>query len=75
MEGYKEAYGVLGDPLADAVAGALLCACDQGRVVYDAVEDLALGWFGGAQAAVVRPRPWRQCVAPHGGGGGRCSEW
>lgn len=66
MEGYKEAYGVLGDPLADTVAGALLGACDQSRVVDDAVEYLALRRFGGTQAAIVRPGPWRECVAAHG---------
>lgn len=66
MEGYEEAYGVLGDPFADAVAGALLGACDQRRVVDDAVEDLALGRLGRAHAALVRPRPRRERVAPHG---------
>ena len=38
VEGHEKADGILGDPFADAVAGALLRACDQGRVVDDAVE-------------------------------------
>lgn len=73
VEGHEEANGVLRDPLADTVAGALLGARDQSRIVDDAVEDLARGRLGGGtQAAFVRPGP-RERVAPHGrsGGGGR----
>lgn len=74
MEGHEKADGILGDPLADAVAGALLRACDQGRVVDDAVEQLAGGRLGRAQAAVVRPRPWREGVSAHGRRGAEDSE-
>ena len=65
VEGHEKADGILGNPLADAVAGALLCACDQGCVVDDAVKQLALGRLGGALAGVVRPRAWREGVAAH----------
>lgn len=78
MEGDVEAYGVLRYPLADAIAGALLGAIDQGRIVDDAVEDLALGrlWrsfgSGGAHAAVLGPGPRGEGVAAHRRRG--CSE-
>jgi hypothetical protein len=67
LEGDIEANGALGDPFADAVAGALLDARDQGRVVDDAVEYLALGRLGCAHGDFGLCSPWRERAAPHGG--------
>ena len=39
----------VGDPFADTIASALLCASEQGRVVGNAVEDLRGGWFDGTR--------------------------
>ena len=67
VQWYKEADGALRDPLADAVAGALLNAGDQGGVVDYAVEYLALGRFGGAHGGHVGAGPWRMRAAAHVG--------
>lgn len=64
----KEADGVLGDPLADAVARALLDAGDEGSVVDDAVEYLALGRLGRAHGQVGLTGPRGKGAATHGGG-------
>lgn len=66
----KEADGVLGDPLADAIARALLDAGDQGGVVDDAVEDLAPGRLGRAHGDFGLGGPRGQRAATHGGGDG-----
>ena len=66
MQRDKEADGALRDPLADAVAGALLDARDQSRVVDYAVEDLALGWLGCAHGGGVGGGPGRVQAAAHG---------
>lgn len=61
-----EADGALRDPLADAVAGAFLDAGDQGGVVDDAVEDLALRRLGRAQGQVGLAGPRRAGASTHG---------
>lgn len=48
MQWYKETDGALRDPLADSITSAFFHAGDQGGLVYYAVEDFALGRFGGA---------------------------
>jgi hypothetical protein len=66
VQRYIKAYGVLGDPLADAVAGALLDTCDQGGIIDDTVEYLALWWLGcahGGGLGLARPR--RNGAATH----------
>lgn len=68
VEGHKESNLAVGNPFPDAVAGALLCACEQGRVVGDAVEDLFGRWFDGARGCdsrLSRARALRS--AAHGG--------
>jgi hypothetical protein len=64
----KEADGVLGDPLADAVARALLDAGDEGSVVDDAVEYFALGRLGRAHGQIGLAGPRRKGAATHGWG-------
>lgn len=58
-------YSVLGDPLADAIAGALLDAGDQSGIVDDAVEYLALRWLGGARGGLGLARPRGAGTATH----------
>jgi hypothetical protein len=60
-----KAYSVLGDPLADAVAGALLDTGDQSGIVDDAVEYLALGRLGCAHGGFRLARPGRIGTATH----------
>ena len=67
VQWYKEANGALRDPLADAVAGALLDAGDQSGFIDYAVEYLALGRFGCAHGGHVGTGPWRMRAAAHGG--------
>lgn len=62
----KEADGALRNPLADAIAGALLYAGDQGGVVNYAVEYLALGRFGCTHGG-GGTGPGRVRAAAHGG--------
>lgn len=54
VEGHKEPNLAVGDPFPDTVAGALLCACEQGGVVGDAVEDLLGRWFDGTRGCDSR---------------------
>jgi hypothetical protein len=65
VQRYVEPYGVLGNPLADPVTRALLDAGDQGRVVDDAVEHLALRWLGRAHGGLGLARPRRERTATH----------
>lgn len=67
VQWYKEANGALRDPLADAVAGALLDAGDQSGFIDYAVEYLALGRFGCAHGGHVGTGPWRVRAAAHVG--------
>jgi hypothetical protein len=59
VQRYIEAYRVLRNPLPNTIAGALLDAGDQGGIVDDAAEHLALRWLG-----LARPR--REGAATHG---------
>ena len=61
-----KAYSVLGDPLADAIAGALLDTGDQSGIVDDAVEYLALRWLGCAHGGLGLARPRGAGTAAHG---------
>ena len=60
-------YGALGDPFAHAVTCALLHAGDQGRVVDDAVEYLALRRLGCARGGCGLGRSRREGAATHFG--------
>lgn len=66
MQRDKEAYGVLQDPLADAIARALLDAGDQGGIIDDAVEYLALRRLGRAHGDLGLTGPWRERATTHG---------
>ena len=65
----KEADGVLGNPLADTVARALLDAGDEGSVVDDAVEYLAPGRLGRAHGRIGLAGPGGKSASAHGGAG------
>jgi hypothetical protein len=57
--------GALGEPFANTVTCALLDAGNQGRVVDDAVEYLALGRLGCAHGGCGLCRPRREGAATH----------
>ena len=67
MERNEESDRALENPLADAIAGRLLDASDQGGVVNDAVEDLARWWLGRAQRRSVGLGPEGWVDAAHRG--------
>lgn len=68
VEGHEKPNLAVGDPFANAVAGTLLCAGEQGGVVGDAVEDLLGGWFDGTRGCDRRVG-WTRPLwgAAHGG--------
>jgi hypothetical protein len=66
VQRYIEAYRVLRNPLANTIAGALLDAGDQGGIVDDAAEHLALRWLGCAHGRLGLAGPRREGAATHG---------
>lgn len=70
MKGHEEPNLSVAHPLSDAVPGASLYACNEGAVVYDAVEDLPDGLGGCVHDAMLRGGALA-CAAAHVAGGAR----